>query len=478
MVKLRKTGKYRYEIPKTGGMLVPGVIYASEKILPDIQSDNAPNQVENVAHLPGIVGASMAMPDIHWGYGFPIGGVAATDATDGVISPGGVGYDINCGVRLATLKMDERDIKPHVQSVIDALFSNIPVGIGRGGDVRLGHKELGKVLRLGAGWAVKAGFGERSDLSRIESRGAMSEADSDAVTGTALDRGRDQVGTLGSGNHFIELGVVEEIYDPETAETFGLSKGQVTLMIHSGSRGLGYQVCDDSLARMVKYVMQKKIDLPDRQLACAHFASRPGQLYFAGMAAAANYAWANRQVLMALAGRVIARSLGMSEGRLGMSLLYDVCHNIAKVETHTVKGRKRKLVVHRKGATRSFGPGSPDLAEEFRYTGQPVLIPGDMGRASYVLAGTQVAMEQTFGSTCHGAGRLLSRKAAIKRGKGRRIDQELAHKGIIVRARGRNSLAEEMPEAYKNVADVVDVVHGAGLSRKVARLRPIGVVKG
>lgn len=475
---LERLDEFRYQIKKSGAMRVPGIIYASPRLLPDIVNDNAPSQVENVACLPGIVKASLAMPDIHWGYGFCIGGVAAMDAADGVISPGGVGYDINCGVRLATLNMSGDDLSPHLEKLAGALFSNVPSGVGRGGDILLRGKRMEQALTDGAAWAVKAGFGESGDLAHIENRGKLDDANPDNVSGRAKQRGQDQVGTLGSGNHFLEIGVVDEIFDPKTANAFGLTKGQATLMIHSGSRGLGYQVCDDYLAKMMHYVRDNKINLPDRQLACAHFQSKEGRRYFSAMAAAANYAWANRQVLMHLARQVIAQVLEISEGRLGFSLLYDICHNIAKVETHVVDGKKRKLVVHRKGATRSFGPGSADLCADFIHTGQPVLIPGDMGRASYVLVGTQKAMEETFGSTCHGAGRVLSRKGAIKKGHGRRIDEELAEKGIVVIGRGRNTLYEEMPEAYKNVSDVVDVVHGAGISKKVARLRPMAVIKG
>ena len=478
MTTFNKLDEFLFEIPKTGKMRVPGIVYASDKLIAQIEDDNAAKQVENVAHLPGIVRASLAMPDIHWGYGFPIGGVAAFDADHGVISPGGVGYDINCGVRLAGLQMGEKEIRPHLGKLVDALFFGVPCGVGRGGNVRLGRRELKQVLLRGAAWAISEGYGEASDLDHIENGGRIEGADPDAVSKRAFERGADQIGTLGSGNHFLEIGVVDEVFDPQIADAFGLSEGQITLMVHSGSRGLGYQVCDDSLSTMSSYTARHKIDLPDRQLAFAHFPSPEGQSYFSAMAAAANYAWANRQVLMSLAKDVISQVLGIGPGRLGMSFVYDVCHNIAKVETHVVDGKKRRLVVHRKGATRSFGPGAPGLPDIFSQTGQPVLIPGDMGRASFVLAGTQRAMEQTFGSTCHGAGRVLSRNAAIKKSKGRRIDQELAKKGIIVRGRGKNSLSEEMPEAYKNVSDVVEVVHQAGLSKKVARLRPLGVIKG
>ena len=456
----------------------PGIIYASAKMMEQIKGDNAPKQVINVACLPGIVSASLAMPDIHWGYGFPIGGVAAFDADKGIISPGGVGYDINCGVRLATLNLGEEELKGKLETAVDALFYGVPCGVGQGGKIRLSQKQMKSVLKDGADWAVKQGYGRKGDLEKIENRGTLEAADPDAVSPRAYKRGNNQIGTLGSGNHFLELGVVDEIFDPETAASFGLTVGQATLMIHSGSRGLGYQVCDDFLARMVKNSAKEKISLPDRQLACAYNHTSLGKQYFGAMSAAANYAWANRQVLLHLAEEILCRIFGLGPDRLGLSLVYDVCHNIAKMETHLVNGKKTCLVVHRKGATRAFGPGAYDLPDRFKHTGQPVLIPGDMGTESFVLAGTNKAMEQTFGSCCHGAGRVLSRKAAIRKSKGRSIRNELAERGITVRSRGRTTLAEEMPEAYKNVSEVVEVVAGAGIARKVARLRPLGVVKG
>jgi tRNA-splicing ligase RtcB len=361
---------------------------------------------------------------------------------------------------------------------VDALFRDIPSGVGSTGPIKLSISEVKKVLKNGSRWAVSQGLGDSSDLDFTEEGGCMENADPDTVSPRALERGKKQLGTLGSGNHFLEIGVVETIFEPETARTFGLFEGQVTLMLHTGSRGLGYQICDDYLAFMSKHVKKLGVDLPDRQLACAMIQSKEGMRYFNAMACAANYAWANRQVLMHRSRDAFLKVLGIGPRDLGMSLLYDVCHNIAKKETHIIDGKKQAVCVHRKGATRSFPPGHPALCAKYRHTGQPVIIPGDMGTASYVLAGTEKSMEETFGSTCHGAGRVLSRKAAKKASKGRAINRELEDKGIFVRWTGRSTLAEEMPDAYKDVSQVVEVVHGAGISKKIARLRPIGVVKG
>jgi len=435
-------------------------------------------QVANVAALPGIVNVSLAMPDIHWGYGFPIGGVAAFDWESGVVSPGGVGYDINCGVRLATTSFTEAEIRPKLPDLVTALYRNIPSGVGATGSLKLSVSEEKKVLREGSRWALQQGFGEDSDIVHTEDGGRLPGADPDAVSQRALERGQKQLGTLGAGNHFLEIGVVQDIYDSKIANVFGLFEGQVTLMLHSGSRGFGYQVCDDFLASMTRNVQALSIELPDRQLACAWIQSEAGQQYLSAMACAANYAWANRQLLLHRSREVFQRLFNVGPKDLQMNLLYDVCHNIAKKEVHTVDGKERTVCVHRKGATRAFPPGHSFVCESYRDVGQPILIPGDMGTESYVLVGTERAMQETFGSTCHGAGRVLSRNAAKKKSKGRAIHRELEDKGIIVRWTGRSTLAEEMPEAYKNVSDVVDVVHGAGISKKVARLRPIGVVKG
>ena len=478
MTDWRRIDPYRIELPKSGAMRTRGIIYADKHLESELLDDNAAKQVRNVACLPGIIGPSLAMPDVHWGYGFPIGGVAAFDFNEGIVSPGGVGYDINCGVRLAATNLDEPEIKNKLSKIADYLYSGLPAGLGKGGDVKLNNKRLKQVLRDGAPWAVEQGYGEQADLAHIEDGGALNFADPDAISPRALERGRDQLGTLGSGNHFAEVAVVEEVFDAKAADAFGMRVGQITLMIHSGSRGLGHQTCDDHLGEMARYVREKQIDLPDRQLACAHAQSREGKRYLGAMAAAANYAFANRQILLARANRAVLAALSISPRELGLRTVYDVAHNIAKIETHEHAGKRRKLVVHRKGATRAFGPGHRDVPDDYRKVGQPVLVPGDMGRASYVLVGTDKAMAETFGSSCHGAGRVLSRKAATKKARGRHIDDELKGRGVIVRAHGRGTLAEEMPEAYKDVGVVVEVIHGAGIARKVARLRPLVVVKG
>jgi tRNA-splicing ligase RtcB len=418
------------------------------------------------------------MPDIHWGYGFPIGGVAAFDLEEGIISPGGVGYDINCGVRLALTGLTREAVSDRIEDLIDALFARVPCGVGSRGGIRAGKKEMASVLKLGAEWAVRKGMGDEHDLPRIEDRGVLQGADPSLISDRAYERGKDQLGTLGSGNHFIEIGFVEEIFDSAIAGQWGLERGQVTLMIHSGSRGFGYQICDEFLSRMVKSVQKERLELPDRQLACTRLTSTLAKEYQSAMAAAANFAFANREILMHLARTAWEEALGISPRELKFRLLYDGCHNIAKIESHIVRGEKRKLCVHRKGATRAFPPNHPDLPPELKSTGQPVLIPGDMGRASYVLVGQERSMEETFGSACHGAGRLLSRSEAIRRTKGRAVHRELQDADIYARSKGRKTLREEVPEAYKDVSIVVDVVQRAGLARKVAKIRPMGVVKG
>ncbi len=477
-MELKRLTPYCYEIPRSGSMNVPGRVFMSSRMANEMRETEALKQVANVATLPGILTAAMAMPDMHWGYGFPIGGVAAFDWETGIISPGGVGYDINCGVRLAGTSLEEKEIRPLLERLVNALFQNIPSGVGSTGSVKLSAKEEMKVLREGGRWAVRQGFGEPSDVERTEDHGCMTEADPSVISERALKRGAKQLGTLGSGNHFLEVGVVDEIFDEPTARTFGLFRDQVTVLLHSGSRGLGYQVCDDSLAFMAKHVKTLGIQLPDRQLACAMIRSAAGRRYFSAMACAANYAWANRQILLHRARETFQQVLGIGPRDLAMHQVYDLCHNIAKRETHTVDGRVRTVCVHRKGATRAFPPGHPAVCEAYRQVGQPILIPGDMGTASYVMAGTRTAMEQSFGSTCHGAGRVLSRRAAKKQAKGRTIQRELSDKGILVKWTGRSTLAEEMPDAYKDIHQVVDAVRGAGLSTRVARLRPICVIKG
>jgi len=478
-MKLRQLDEQRWEIAREGGMRVPGIVYASRAMMQDLRDEPALTQVANVAHLPGIVRASLAMPDIHWGYGFPIGGVAAVDEEEGVVSPGGVGYDINCGVRLMTTKLAVDDVRPRLRKVAEQLQRDIPAGVGASHAIgTLDADETRRVLQNGAAWAVERGFGTAADLERTEEGGRLAWAEPRLVSDTAVRRGGDQVGTLGSGNHFIEVDRVEEIFDAERAAAFGLFAGQLCLLIHSGSRGLGYQVCDDNLMAMDAAMARYGIAVPDRQLACAPVGSPEGRRYLGAMAAAANFAWANRQTMMGLAQRALMRVLAISDDELGAALLWDVCHNIAKRERHTVDGGERSLLVHRKGATRAFGPGAAELPAAYRALGQPVMIPGDMGRASYVLCGTARAMRETFGSSCHGAGRVLSRKAALRQAKGRRIDVELRAQGVEVLSRATKTLAEEMPEAYKDVSQVVDVMHDAGVTLKVARLRPVAVVKG
>lgn len=477
-MELNRIDEYKWELPRSGDMRVPGVIYADESILKSTQQNEPLKQVANVATLPGIVKASMAMPDMHWGYGFPIGGVAAFDWDSGIISPGGVGYDINCGVRLAATGLLEEEVQPKLRDLVNALYQNIPSGLGSKGSINLSFSEEKKVCQEGSRWALRYGFGEDRDIEHTEDYGCLSNADPDTISQRALERGKRQLGTLGSGNHFVEVGVVDKIYDNAKASLFGLFKGQITVLLHSGSRGLGHQICDDFLALMNKQVNKLGVQLPDRQLACAYIQSGLGQRYFNAMACAANYAWANRQVLLYRVREVFEKIFQIGPRALGMNLVYDVCHNIAKREEHLVDGRKQALCVHRKGATRSFPPGHQALCDAYRETGQPILIPGDMGTASYVLAGTHKAFAESFGSTCHGAGRVLSRKAAQKAGKGRSIQRELEDKGILVKWTGRSTLAEEMPEAYKDIAQVVAVVHGAGISEKVAKLRPLGVIKG
>jgi len=477
-IKLQKLDHYRWMIPKSGAMRVPGLIFSNDQLIKLSKGDQSLNQVANVATLPGIVGHSLAMPDMHWGYGFPIGGVAAFEWDNGIISPGGVGYDINCGCRLVTTKLKSEDILPEIRNTIALLFKNIPTGIGSTGTLHLSQKEEAKVAIEGAAWAVKKGFGGPEDLEKTEDYGTMEGADPSVLSERAVKRGQDQLGTLGSGNHFLEIQSVDEIYDPEKAKAYNLFKGQVTILIHSGSRGFGHQICDDFLKEMSRAVTHLLPDLPDRQLTYARLESDLGRRYLAGMACAANYAWANRQILMHWTGETLLNAFSITPRDLGMSLLYDVCHNIAKKEQHTFEGSRVFLCVHRKGATRSLPPGHQLLPDVFRDAGQPVLIPGDMGTYSYVLSGAEGALHQSFASTCHGAGRVLSRSKATKKAKGRAIHRELEDKGIIVQSRGKRTLKEEMPEAYKDISQVVEVVHGAGLAQKVARLRPLGVIKG
>ncbi len=470
-----------WRIPKSykQGMNVDGIIYADDVLIKTIKQDKSLEQVANVACLPGIVGASLAMPDIHWGYGFCIGGVAATDPEQGgVISPGGVGYDINCGVRLLRTDIALDDAKPRMGRLVEELFRTIPCGVGRGGVVKLKKPELKRLMSEGSPYVVKRGYGWDGDVEMTEARGCIAEADPDFLSHRALERGYDQCGTLGSGNHFLEVQVVEKVNDAKAAAVMGLVEGNIAVMIHSGSRGLGYQVCDDAIKDLRDAPRKYGIDLPDRQLVCAPVESPEGKRYLGAMQAAANYAWCNRQIMTHLARQVFGEVFEIPAERLGMALVYDVAHNIAKMEPYEVDGKRRTLCVHRKGATRAFPPGHPELPNKYKSIGQPVLVPGDMGRASYVLVGRQAAMEHTFGSCCHGAGRLMSRGAAIRAAKGRSIMRELAERGVVARARGRTGLDEEQPDAYKDVTQVVDVVHEAAISTRVAKFRPLGVIKG
>ena len=476
-VTVEQVDAFRWRVPRTGGMRTDGLIFADAELMHDLEGDQCIQQVVNVAHLPGIVGPSIAMPDIHWGYGFPIGGVAAFDEREGVVSPGGVGYDINCGVRLLRTPLTIDEARPSLRTLADTLYRLIPSGVGSSrSDVRLSPKELDRVLQTGAEWAVHEGYGMARDLECIEAGGRLA-GEPDCVSRHAKERGKNQLGTVGSGNHFVEVGYVSDVYDEQAAQSLGLSPGTVTVFIHSGSRGLGYQVCDDYLDRMVKAAAKYGIDLPDKQLCCAPLASPEARDYLGAMNAAANFAFANRQLMSHYVRRSLTDVFGADTVQ-ATDLVYDVCHNIAKFETHTVAGAARRVCVHRKGATRAFPPGHPELHLRFRDIGQPVLIPGDMGRYSFVLVGTAGAFSETFGSTCHGAGRRMSRHQAKRVARPRNIPRELEERGILVRAASRATVDEEIPEAYKDVAKVVDVVHAAGIGRKVAKLTPVAVVKG
>ncbi len=478
---LEKIDDYRWRIPKSykQGMRVPGIIYADADMVKQIRGEQALEQVANVAFLPGIVDYSLAMPDIHWGYGFPIGGVAAMRVDDGVVSPGGVGFDINCGVRLLRTNLTKDEVSPKMKPLMDALYNSVPSGVGSKGRIRLKGGEVNEVLRKGSRWAVEHGYGRPEDLETTEESGEMAGADPAAVSGRAKERGTPQLGTLGSGNHFLEVALVDQIYEPDIAKAMGIDEvDQVMLYVHCGSRGLGHQVADDYVKEMVRAMARYDIDLPDRQLACSPVNSPEGQAYFAAMRCAANYAWANRQCIAHWVREAFCRVLGVKETGAGLELIYDVAHNIAKIEEHQVGGQRVKLCVHRKGATRAFPAGHPEVPRKYARIGQPVLIPGDMGRVSYVLVGTEGAMKETFGSTCHGAGRVQSRSAAKRHLSGRAVLESLQSRGITVRAGSLAGLAEEASEAYKDVTSVVGITHNAGISKIVARTRPIGVIKG
>jgi len=467
--------RYRIARDERRGMRTDVIVYASERLMAQIRKDLSLEQAMNVATLPGIAGPSLALPDIHQGYGFPIGGVAAMDAADGVVSPGGVGFDINCGVRLVRTTLAAEEVRGKLRELIDQIFRDVPCGAGGAGFIKIGPRELDRVLMHGAGWMVEHGYGEERDQRFAEAGGALEGADAKAVSARAKERGMPQLGTLGSGNHFLEVQFVEEIHDAEAARAFGLQAGQVVVLIHSGSRGLGHQVCTDYVAEMNKVMPRYGITLPDRQLACCPIAAAEGQAYLGAMCAAANFAWANRQGIMHFLRGAFRRIFGDSAR---LDLIYDVCHNIAKRERYEVDGRKRDVLVHRKGATRAFPAGHREIPADYRHVGQPVFVPGSMGTASWVLAGAEGATRETFGSVCHGAGRLMSRTAVRKGKDARQETKKLEEAGILVRSETRDGILEELPEAYKNVDEVIDVVHRAGLARKVARLRPMGVIKG
>lgn len=474
---LLRLDEYRFLIPKSykPGMRVDALVFADSELIKYICHDESLEQAANVATLPGILKYSLAMPDMHQGYGFPIGGVAAMDLESGVISPGGVGFDINCGVRLMTSLLTVTDVRPNIEALANALFESIPAGTGAGGPITLSPCEMDAALKLGALWAVRNGYGTEDDIEHMEEHGSLADANPSAVSQRAKNRGTKQLGTLGSGNHFLEVQYVDEIFDKSAADAFGLFEGQVCFMVHCGSRGLGHQVCTDFVSMMQPVMQRYGIRIPDRELACCPIRSEEGQLYLHAMSAAANFAFANRQTIMHFVREVVKSMFGEA-GQL--KLLYDVAHNMAKIEMHKVDGESRKVIVHRKGATRAFPAGREELRGVFYGIGQPVMIPGDMGRASYVLVGTEEALAQTFGSVCHGAGRLLSRTRARKGQQAKDIVTNLQAAGIIAKATTREGLTEEISGAYKPIEQVVDVVQSTGLARRVARLKPMAVIKG
>ncbi|MGB5269698.1 MAG: RtcB family protein [Eudoraea sp.] len=475
---IHKIEDFLWEIPKAfrPNMRVPARVLASEPLLDAIMEDRSLVQLVNVASLPGIKGASLVMPDVHEGYGFPIGGVAATLHPDGAISPGGIGYDINCGVRLLTSDQKIADIKDKLEMLSKEMYAQVPSGMGKGGQIKLSAQEMDEVLLKGAEWAVEKGYGEKRDLAFMESNGRLENADPSLVSDMAKKRGTDQLGTIGSGNHFVEVDYVAEIYEETIAEAYGLAKGQVVILIHTGSRGLGHQVATDYIRQIISAMPNYGIEVPDRELACVPFNSKEGQNYFKAMCAAANYAWCNREVISWEVRNAWRNIFGPNIEPL--KLMYDVAHNIAKVETHLVDGKQAQVIVHRKGATRAFGPGYEELPESYKSVGQPVIIPGSMGTCSYVLAGTTRSKELTFGSCCHGAGRRLSRTAAKKQVNAPVLKENLKEKGIFVEAGSFKGIAEEAPIAYKDVNMVVETVCNSGIARKVAKLRPVVVVKG
>ena len=476
----RQVDEYIWELPQDfrDDMRVPARLFGDAELFDAAFRDRTVTQLTNAATLPGIVKYAMAMPDFHQGYGFPIGGVAATRRDTGVISPGGVGYDINCGVRLLGTHLEREEIAPYLQDLTASLYRACPSGVGGKGRKQVSERELEELVTQGAKWALKKGLARQKDVTHTEERGCLAGADPSQLSARAKKRGCPQVGSLGAGNHFLEIDRVEEIYEPETADAFGLWEGQVVVQIHCGSRGFGHQVCSDYVKRLQPAVHKYNIKLPDRELVCAPIDSPEGRAYYGAMACAVNYAFVNRQVLTMGVREAFEQVLAGKVKNFDLFQVYDVCHNIAKFEEHEVDGKRMQLCVHRKGATRAFGPGCPGVPADYRDVGQPVLVPGSMGTASYVLVGTKKAMELTFGSTCHGAGRTMSRTSARKKIQGSDLRQELEQQGIVVRAGSNKGLAEEAPAAYKDVSRVVEVVHGVGIARKVARLRPLAVIKG
>jgi len=476
----QRIDKHTWELPKSfrDDMRVPARLLGDAELFDAAFGDRTVSQLVNTATLPGVVKYTMALPDFHQGYGFPIGGVAAMQKNTGVISPGGVGYDINCGVRLLGTHLEQEEIAPYVEDLVIAIYQACPSGVGGKGRRQVSERELEELLIDGARWAMRKGLARREDVTHTEEQGCLPGADPSQVSARAKERGRPQVGSLGSGNHFLELDVVEEIYDPQVADVFGLWEGQIVVQIHCGSRGLGHQVCSDYVRRLQSAVQKYNIHLPDRELVCAPIDSPEGQAYYGAMACAANYAFVNRQILAVGVRQAFERVLAGKVSEFDLFQIYDVTHNVAKFEEHEVDGRSMRLCVHRKGATRAFAPGYEGLPADYRDVGQPVLVPGSMGTASYVLVGTQKAMELTFGSTCHGAGRVMSRRQATREVHGRELRNQLESQGIVVRAGSNKGLAEEAPLAYKDVSRVVEAVHSMGVSRKVARLQPLGVIKG
>jgi len=478
--QLEKVREDVWELPKSAkkGMRVPAKLFLSEKLLEDVE-EGAIEQVANIAFLPGIYKHSLAMPDIHYGYGFPIGGVAALDIEEGGLSPGGIGFDINCGVRLLRTNLDESEVRPRLKNVIDSIFKNVPSGLGSKGKVRLGERELKDLLDNGASWTVDNGYGNDKDLDRLEEGGCLEGADSSKVSEKALKRGMPQVGSLGSGNHFLEIQRVNKILLPDVAKRFGIEReGQVMVMIHTGSRGLGHQICTDYLQILENKFKSELSKLPDRELVYAPAGTKECDDYYGAMACGANFAWANRQMIMHWIRESLYKTMNMSEGDAGIEVVYDVAHNIGKIEEHEIDGRKRKVYIHRKGSTRALGPGSLDLPSEYKSVGQPVLVPGSMGTSSYVLVGTDAARIETFSSVCHGAGRLKSRSRALKEYRGEEIQSKLGNRGIMVKAASWKGIAEEAPGVYKDVDEVVKVCETAGIAKIVAEVRPIGVIKG